>query len=73
MSNPDKDYSNTIIYKIMCKDPSIQDVYVGHTVNFVQRKKAHQLSCMNSKYPNHNCKVYQVMRNMVVGRTGICL
>ena len=63
MSIPDKDYSNTIVYKITCKDPSIQDVYVGHTVNFVQRKKAHQLSCMNSKYPNHNCKVYKVMRN----------
>ena len=63
MSNPDKDYSNTIIYKITCKDPSIQDVYVGHTVNFVQRKKSHQLSCMNSNYPNHNCKVYKVMRN----------
>jgi hypothetical protein len=63
MSIPDKDYSNTIVYKITCKDPSIQDVYVGHTVNFVQRKKAHQLSCMNSNYPNHNCKVYKVMRN----------
>lgn len=63
MSNPDKDYSNTIVYKITCKDPSIQDVYVGHTVNFVQRKKAHRRACMNSKYPNHNCKVYKVMRN----------
>ena len=63
MSIPDKDYSNTIIYKITCKDPSIQDVYVGHTVNFVQRKKSHQLSCMNSNYPNHNCKVYKVIRN----------
>ena len=63
MSIPDKDYSNTIIYKITCKDPSIQDVYVGHTVNFVQRKKAHRRTCMNSKYPNHNCKVYKVMRN----------
>jgi hypothetical protein len=63
MSIPDKDYSNTIIYKITCKDPNIQDVYVGHTVNFVQRKKSHQLSCMNSKYPNHNCKVYKVIRN----------
>ena len=63
MSIPDKDYSNTIIYKITCKDPSIQDVYVGHTVNFVQRKKAHRRTCMNSNYPNHNCKVYKVMRN----------
>ena len=63
MSKYNIDYSNTIVYKITCKDPSIQDVYVGHTVNFVQRKKAHQLSCMNSNYSNHNCKVYNVIRN----------
>jgi hypothetical protein len=63
MSVPDKDYSNTIVYKITCKDPNIQDVYVGHTVNFVQRKKSHQLSCINSKNPSHNCKVYKVIRN----------
>jgi GIY-YIG catalytic domain len=63
MSNPDIDYSNTIIYKIMCKDPNIPDVYVGHTVNFVQRKKAHQLCCMNSNSRGHNCKVYRVIRN----------
>ena len=63
MSIPDKDYSNTIVYKITCKDPNIHDVYVGHTVNFVQRKKAHRRTCMNSNYPNHNCKVYKVMRN----------
>ena len=63
MSKSNIDYSNTIVYKITCKDPNIQDVYVGHTVNFVQRKKAHQLSCMNSNYPGHNCKVYKVIRN----------
>ena len=63
MSIPDKDYSNTIVYKITCKDPNIHDVYVGHTVNFVQRKKAHQLCCMNSNSHGHNCKVYKVIRN----------
>ena len=25
------DYSNTIIYKIYCKNPEIKDIYVGHT------------------------------------------
>lgn len=63
MSKYDVDYSNTIIYKIYCKDENIQDVYVGHTTNFVQRKNAHMSSCMNSNYPNHNCKLYQVIRN----------
>jgi len=57
------DYSNTIIYKITCKDPAVTDVYVGHTTNFVQRKHAHKQSCISAKSANHNCKLYQVMRN----------
>ena len=52
------DYSNTIIYKITCKDPSITDVYVGHTTNFVQRKHCHKQSCNNN-----NCKLYKVIRD----------
>jgi uncharacterized C2H2 Zn-finger protein len=57
------DYSNTIIYKITCNDPSMTDVYVGHTTNFVQRKHAHKQSCNNDKSSNHNCKLYKVIRN----------
>ena len=57
------DYSNTIIYKITCKDSTIKDLYVGHTTNFVQRKHAHKQSCINDKSPNYNCKLYDVIRN----------
>ena len=57
------DYSNTIIYKITCKDTSITDVYVGHTTNFVQRKHCHKQSCNNDKSSNHNCKLYKVIRD----------
>jgi len=57
------DYSNTIIYKITCKDLTVKDVYVGHTTNFVQRKHAHKQSCINDKSPNYTCKLYDVMRN----------
>ena len=57
------DYSNTIIYKITCKDPVVTDVYVGHTTNFVQRKHAHKQSCISAKSANHKCKLYEVMRN----------
>ena len=56
------DYSNTIIYKITCKNPAITDVYVGHTTNFVQRKHAHKQSCINNKSSNHACKLYEVIR-----------
>jgi len=56
------DYSNTIIYKIACLDTSVKDLYVGHTTNFVQRKHAHKQSCGNPKSPNHNCKLYTIIR-----------
>ena len=56
------DYSNTIIYKITCKNQTITDVYVGHTTNFVQRKHAHKQNCINSKSANHKCKLYEVIR-----------
>ena len=63
MPKTEIDYSNTIIYKITCKNPAITDVYVGHTTNFVQRKHAHKQSCLNIKAPNHKCKLYEVIRN----------
>ena len=56
------DYSNTIIYKIACKDSAITDVYVGHTTNFVQRKYGHKLSCINPKSANYKLKLYEVIR-----------
>ena len=56
------DYSNTIIYKIMCNDPAIKEVYVGHTTNFVQRKHAHKQTCNNIKSPCYNLKLYKTIR-----------
>jgi len=57
------DYSNTIIYKIVCKDPNITDVYVGHTTNFVQRKYAHKQNCSNIKSTYYNLKLYKTIRD----------
>ena len=62
MPKVDIDYSNTIIYKITCKDSNVKDVYVGHTTNFVQRKHAHKQACNNVKNPTP-CKLYQVIRS----------
>ena len=56
------DYSNTIIYKITCKDLAINETYVGHTTNFVQRKHSHKQSCTNEKSMNYNCKLYKTIR-----------
>jgi len=57
------DYSNTIFYKIYCKDTSVKELYIGHTTNFVQRKYAHKQGCINDKSANYKCKLYNVMRN----------
>jgi hypothetical protein len=51
------DYSNTIIYKIYCKDININDVYVGHTTNFSKRKYQHKISCKTQ-----NVKIYNIIR-----------
>ena len=55
------DYSNTIIYKITCYDPNINDIYVGHTTNFVQRKHAHKM-CSANNSNKYKCKLYEVIR-----------
>jgi hypothetical protein len=55
------DYGNTIIYKITCKDPEIKDLYVGHTTNFVQRKRAHK-QCSKNPKTSTSCKLYDCIR-----------
>ena len=63
MPKVDIDYSNTIFYKIYCKDSAIDDLYIGHTTNFVQRKHAHKQGCKNNKSTNYNCKLYKTIRD----------
>jgi hypothetical protein len=59
MQKENIDYSNTIIYKIYCKDESIKDIYVGHTTNFIQRKAGHKSACNNEK---NDVKIYKIIR-----------
>jgi hypothetical protein len=56
------DYSRTIIYKIVCKDLSKTDVYVGHTTDFKTRKNLHKSISNNEKDKRYNLKVYQYIR-----------
>lgn len=53
------DYSNTIIYRIYCKDEQIKDVYVGHTTNFMKRKYSHKIYSSNEI---HTEKLYKCIR-----------
>ena len=55
-------YRNTIIYKIVCKDLTKTDIYVGHTTDFRTRKNHHKSRCNNEKNAKYNFKVYQYIR-----------
>ena len=55
MPKKEIDYQNTIIYKIVCNDLNVKDVYVGHTTDFTKRKSHHKSSCNN-----HNSKVHNL-------------
>jgi len=57
------DYSNTIIYKIYCKDESIDDVYVGHTTNFTKRKYQHKICCNKTNEQYFKLKIYKTIRD----------
>lgn len=62
MPKVQKDYSQTIIYKLCCKDTTIPDIYIGHTTNFNQRKHNHKTNCCNENSKNHNLNVYKFIR-----------
>ena len=53
------DYQKTNIYKIICKDETIIDCYVGHTTNFIKRTSQHKQNVKN----NHPYKVYKFIRS----------
>jgi len=55
------DYSNCVIYKIQHIENE-ELLYVGHTTNFKQRKKAHKCACNCLANTNSNLKVYKMMR-----------
>jgi len=56
------DYSNTVIYKIFCKNENVNDLYIGHTTNFYQRKSCHKNACENSKNSLYDIKLYKTIR-----------
>ena len=56
------DYSNTMFYKIVCKDLDIKDFYVGHTTDFKTRKNCHKRVCNNPNDRNHNLPIYEFIR-----------
>jgi hypothetical protein len=59
------DYQNTIIYKIICLDTEIKEIYIGHTTNKKQREKCHRECCS----PNH-CKRKMKLYDFIINHGG---
>jgi hypothetical protein len=57
-----RNYNNTLIYKLVCNDLTVTDVYVGHTTDFVVRKYRHKSFCNNINSKSYNFKVYKMIR-----------
>ena len=62
MTKTEVDYSNTIIYKITCKNSSCKELYIGYTTNFTQMKHVHKQICEYKKSSNYNNKLYKIIR-----------
>jgi len=57
------DYSKTVIYKIVCNDLAITDIYIGSTTQFTKRKYNHKSLCLNEKGKKYNFKIYKTIRD----------
>jgi len=57
-------YENSIIYKLChCNDLENENIYVGSTTNFRDRKYHHKSNCNNEKNKEYNLFVYQFIRD----------
>ena len=55
-------YNNSLIYKIVCKDINIKNVYVGSTCNFKRRHNDHKNNTSNQNGKEYNRYLYQIVR-----------
>ena len=56
------DYSKAFIYKLCCKDKSIEECYIGSSTNWKQRKRLHKSNCNNPNQKSYNQKKYVFIR-----------
>jgi len=56
------DYSKSLIYKLVCLDTDIKDIYVGSTTSLKHRRYQHKNCCNNEKNKDYNSYVYKFIR-----------
>jgi hypothetical protein len=57
------DYSKSKFYRLVCKDVTVKEVYVGHTTNEKNRRMNHKSACNNEKSRIYNLFVYKFLRD----------
>lgn len=56
-NKPPNTYKTTTIYMIECRDPSVTETYIGHTMSFEERRDAHFLASIDGTN-----KLYEFIR-----------
>jgi len=57
------EYDNSVIYKLVCNDLAITDIYVGSTKCPEKRFGEHRSRCNNPKARGYNYNVYKFIRD----------
>ena len=55
-------FENCVIYKIVCNDLNVKELYVGSTTDFPKRKSQHKKSCNNENDKGFNFKLNEMIR-----------
>ena len=56
------DYSDSVVYKLGCKDTTVLEIYIGSTHDKNEREQKHKTRCNNENYEYYNLKVYEFIR-----------
>jgi len=59
----DYNTNQTVLYKIVCRDPKCDYVYIGSTTNVTKRKCYHKNNCNNLYSNQYNKTLYQKIRD----------
>ncbi len=57
------DYAKCMFYRLVCRDITVTEVYVGHTTNEVDRRATHKSCCTNEEGETYNLFVYRFIRD----------
>ena len=55
-------YNKTLMYKLVCNDLNVPDVYVGNTTSFVDKQAMHKRACNNPSSKAYDSNMYTTIR-----------